>query len=47
MDPPLPNTYWVIPELILAGEHPCGASEEKRANASLGSAGRESITSSI
>ena len=27
MDPPLPNTYWVIPELILAGEHPYGASE--------------------
>lgn len=22
MDRPLPNTYWVIPELILAGEHP-------------------------
>jgi protein-tyrosine phosphatase len=27
MDPPLPNTYWVIPGLILAGEHPCGANE--------------------
>jgi atypical dual specificity phosphatase len=28
MDPPLPNTYWVIPELILAGEHPSGARAE-------------------
>lgn len=27
MDPPLPNTYWVIPDLILAGEHPAGATE--------------------
>lgn len=27
MDPPLPNTYWVIPELLLAGEHPYGGSE--------------------
>ena len=27
MEPPLPNTYWVIPELMLAGEHPYGASE--------------------
>ncbi len=25
MDQPLPNTYWVIPDLILAGEHPSGA----------------------
>ena len=29
MDPPLPNTYWVIPELILAGEHPCGDREKR------------------
>jgi protein-tyrosine phosphatase len=29
MDPPLPNTYWVIPELMLAGEHPSGASEKE------------------
>lgn len=28
MDPPLPNTYWVIPERILAGEHPSGARAE-------------------
>jgi rhodanese/phosphatase family protein len=27
MDQPLPNAYWVVPELILAGEHPCGANE--------------------
>lgn len=27
MDPPLPNTYWVIPELMLAGEHPYGTDE--------------------
>jgi hypothetical protein len=27
MDPPLANTYWVIPELLLAGEHPYGGSE--------------------
>jgi hypothetical protein len=27
MDPPLPNTYWVVPESILAGEHPYGAQE--------------------
>lgn len=27
MEPPLPNTYWVIPDLMLAGEHPYGASE--------------------
>ena len=27
MDPPLPNTYWVVPESILAGEHPYGADE--------------------
>jgi hypothetical protein len=27
MDPPLPNTYWVIPDLMLAGEHPYGANE--------------------
>jgi hypothetical protein len=27
MDAPLPNTYWVIPGIILAGEHPYGADE--------------------
>ena len=27
MDRPLPNTYWVIPELVLAGEHPYVGSE--------------------
>lgn len=27
MDQPLPNTYWVIPGAILAGEHPYGADE--------------------
>jgi rhodanese/phosphatase family protein len=27
MDPPLPNTYWVVPDSILAGEHPYGAQE--------------------
>jgi hypothetical protein len=27
MDQPLPNTYWVIPEVMLAGEHPAGATE--------------------
>jgi hypothetical protein len=27
MDRPLPNTYWVTPRSILAGEHPSGASE--------------------
>jgi hypothetical protein len=27
MDPPLPNTYWVVPDLILAGEHPSGATQ--------------------
>jgi hypothetical protein len=27
MDPPLPNTYWVVPDSILAGEHPYGAEE--------------------
>jgi hypothetical protein len=27
MDPPLPNTYWVIPDLMLAGEHPYGTDE--------------------
>jgi hypothetical protein len=27
MERPLPNTYWVIPGLILAGEHPYGADE--------------------
>lgn len=27
MDRPLPNTYWVTPRRILAGEHPAGASE--------------------
>lgn len=26
-DRPLPNTYWVIPQLILAGEHPYGTDE--------------------
>lgn len=25
MDRPLPNTYWVIPGRVLAGEHPTGA----------------------
>jgi hypothetical protein len=24
---PLPNTYWVLPGRLLAGEHPCGADE--------------------
>jgi hypothetical protein len=24
MDPPLPNSYWVVSDLILAGEHPSG-----------------------
>jgi hypothetical protein len=24
MSLPLPNTYWVIPDQLLAGEHPCG-----------------------
>lgn len=27
MDRPLPNTYWVIPNIILAGEHPYGSDE--------------------
>jgi predicted protein tyrosine phosphatase len=27
MDRPLPNTYWVIPGRLLAGEHPVGADE--------------------
>jgi hypothetical protein len=27
MDQPLPNTYWVIPGAILAGEHPYGTHE--------------------
>ena len=26
--PPLPNTYWVLPGLLLAGEHPSGFSPE-------------------
>ena len=26
MNPPLPNTYWVIPGMLLAGEHPFGES---------------------
>lgn len=27
MKPPLENTYWVLPERVLAGEHPSGESE--------------------
>ncbi len=27
MDPPLPNTYWVIPDSMLAGEHPYGTDD--------------------
>lgn len=27
MKPPLPNSYWVVPERFLAGEHPYGGSE--------------------
>jgi Protein-tyrosine phosphatase len=27
LDRPLPNSYWVIPNCLLAGEHPCGADE--------------------
>lgn len=26
--PPLPNTYWVLPRILLAGEHPSGLSPE-------------------
>ncbi|HEY7888708.1 MAG TPA: ADP-ribosylglycohydrolase family protein [Steroidobacteraceae bacterium] len=26
--PPLPNTYWALPGLLLAGEHPCGLTAE-------------------
>lgn len=26
--PPLPNSYWVVPERLLAGEHPSGRTEE-------------------
>jgi ADP-ribosylglycohydrolase len=26
--PPLPNTYWALPGLLLAGEHPCGLTPE-------------------
>jgi hypothetical protein len=35
MDRPLPNTYWVIPGRLLAGEHPVGAEQ---------TAGRERLT---
>lgn len=27
MEPPLPNTYWVLPGRLLAGEHPMGAEQ--------------------
>jgi hypothetical protein len=27
-DRPLPNTYWVIPGRLLAGEYPLGADDE-------------------
>ena len=27
MKPPLPNSYWVLPGRLLAGEHPAGADE--------------------
>ena len=27
LDPPLPNSYWVIPGSLLAGEHPTGMDE--------------------
>lgn len=38
---PLPNTYWVVPGRLLAGEHPGGATEEetRRRVAALRSAG--------
>lgn len=26
--PPLPNSYWVVPERLLAGEHPAGRTDE-------------------
>jgi ADP-ribosyl-[dinitrogen reductase] hydrolase len=28
LSPPLPNTYWVLPGLLLAGEHPTGLTPE-------------------
>jgi len=34
MEPPLPNSYWVLPGRLLAGEHPGGA-EEAQARARL------------
>jgi protein-tyrosine phosphatase len=27
--PPLPNSYWVVPERVLAGEHPSGSHESE------------------
>ena len=43
--PPLPNTYWALPGLLLAGEHPCGLTPDatrKRLDALL-AAGIESF----
>jgi len=41
MDRPLPNTYWVIPGRLLAGEYPLGAddADARRRLALLGDAG--------
>jgi hypothetical protein len=35
MDRPLPNTYWVIPGRLLAGEYPLGAADDADARARL------------
>ncbi len=43
--PPLPNTYWALPGLLLAGEHPCGLTTEatRKRLTSLINAGIESF----
>jgi hypothetical protein len=42
LDRPLPNSYWVIPGRLLAGEHPIG-SEEARARVRLEQLGQAGI----
>jgi hypothetical protein len=45
LDRPLPNTYWVLPGRLLAGEHPLGAAEAQTAArlARLSAAGIDSF----
>ncbi len=42
LDRPLPNSYWVIPGRLLAGEHPAGA-DETEARARLDGLGQAGI----